>query len=1273
MSALLCGVVVLQSMPAPLLFAQPPAGEGAACAGSPLPVDLRSGELLLVAPDLKVGLSPLSLELTRVYRSSMEQAGPGVFGHRWHCLLDMRVVESDGNLSLLDEAGRLRTYRPQPDGSWVSEKYDHERIRKTADAGFVRSLKSGLEYQFDASARLSEIRDPNGRFIRISRSDTASASVRLEDRIGRFITLELNGEGQATRAVDSAGRACLYGYDEAGNLTTCQNRGGGVLQMRYDANHRLTQLDGGPLAYTIAYRDGRICRQETDRGRIASYVYAEQGDARTVAVTDAAGAETLHSFAKGGELTVTDPTGVKESIWLNDRDLPVKVFGADGRTVTIAYDDHANVVSVDDGGAQTRLTYGPDDSLREMRASTGESATLSYDGRRNVTMQEDARGARTRFTWDQQGQLVGVRGPAGEALALTYDDNGHVRTLTTADGQRVTFDFTLVGILRGVTTPTGVQIGYRYDPLDRLTGVENSEGQQAHLVRDPWGQVIKVVDPAGNASTMEYDAAGLLTAVQDPLGAVTRLAYDPLGRPTSLTDANANVTQWNYDAAGRVLGEVDALGKPRVARYNERGQLQAQTNRRGQTTTLTYDGQGRLVATDAAGDPATFAYDQTGRLVGMKDGDSDYRLAFTADGLLRTVADGVAGVPVSYEYDAVGRRVTMTAGKDVVHYAYDAYGRLSTIQGSVGTVTLAYDPFGRRSAMRYPNGVTTTYAYDKLNRLTELQAVGRDGEPLARYRYAYDLAGNRTRMIEGEDKVTQYAYDALGRLTTVTEGTNVTAYAYDPVGNRIAVSANGVNEDYATGKDNQLLKAGGASFDYDADGNMVSRTTAEGKRYTYRYDAANRLIEASGPDGTATYGYAPNGARVSRAETGQPATRFLFDQEDMIAEFTGNAPAATYLHGPGIDEPLAQRRGDGTVFYQADGLGSITGLTDDKGAPAGQYTYDAFGQPRQDESKVVNPYRYTGREWDATADSYFYRARFYMPDVGRFSAQDPLGLTQGPNQYAYCVNNPTTYSDPSGAFLPLVPIAVGAVVGGVIGGVTYTAQHLDWSGFSLLHPGSWGTISLDNTSSMNDFLLYTAGGALAGAAVPCAVAISAYVALPGWASVIFSLEAKIAGDIGNVYLRSFADDDQVGSRDVCVTMALSILTFGTGKLITNVFDLVAPSGANPTHLLTMLIGKETRQILRNTITTTLGGMLTKFMVHPTAVSGSGRQDGSVVPSPITTAAGLRGAVASTIDTDPSGPSLPAPEDDDSLSSGDVPMCVVPVKPSAPPPGRAGVQ
>ena len=38
-------------------------------------------------------------------------------------------------------------------------------------------------------------------------------------------------------------------------------------------------------------------------------------------------------------------------------------------------------------------------------------------------------------------------------------------------------------------------------------------------------------------------------------------------------------------------------------------------------------------------------------------------------------------------------------------------------------------------------------------------------------------------------------------------------------------------------------------------------------------------------------------------------------------------------------------------------------------------------------------------------------------------------FTQNFNRYAYALNNPLKYTDPSGEFIPLVAIGVGAVIG----------------------------------------------------------------------------------------------------------------------------------------------------------------------------------------------------------------------------------------------------
>jgi RHS repeat-associated protein len=64
---------------------------------------------------------------------------------------------------------------------------------------------------------------------------------------------------------------------------------------------------------------------------------------------------------------------------------------------------------------------------------------------------------------------------------------------------------------------------------------------------------------------------------------------------------------------------------------------------------------------------------------------------------------------------------------------------------------------------------------------------------------------------------------------------------------------------------------------------------------------------------------------------------------------------------------------------------------------------------------VDQPYYFTGREWDSGAEVYYYRARYYDPNNGRFLSHDPIGLEAGDtNFYRYVNNNPIGLVDPMG-------------------------------------------------------------------------------------------------------------------------------------------------------------------------------------------------------------------------------------------------------------------
>ena len=73
-----------------------------------------------------------------------------------------------------------------------------------------------------------------------------------------------------------------------------------------------------------------------------------------------------------------------------------------------------------------------------------------------------------------------------------------------------------------------------------------------------------------------------------------------------------------------------------------------------------------------------------------------------------------------------------------------------------------------------------------------------------------------------------------------------------------------------------------------------------------------------------------------------------------------------------------------------------------------------------------NRFMFTGREYDKETGLYYYRARYYNPQIGRFLQTDPVGYGDGMNSYRYCGNNPLSATDPSGeTFIfwpPCVPV-----------------------------------------------------------------------------------------------------------------------------------------------------------------------------------------------------------------------------------------------------------
>ena len=231
------------------------------------------------------------------------------------------------------------------------------------------------------------------------------------------------------------------------------------------------------------------------------------------------------------------------------------------------------------------------------------------------------------------------------------------------------------------------------------------------------------------------------------------------------------------------------------------------------------------------------------------------------------------------------------------------------------------------------------------------------------------------------------------------------------------------------------------SFEYDEAGNLtykneVETTDAvtESREYSYLYNGFNQLAEVTDPDG-ANYAYAYNAEGLRTSKFSQDSTiNYLYENGYILIETDGDG-IVTAKSTWGIGNRLALRETEDVIYgYRYNGHGDIIALTDASGSVVEDYAYDPYGNAVEESdedvadgytwsagtetAQVDNPFRYCGEYYDLSSGTYYLRARYYDPTIGRFlsednytgQATDPLSL----NLYTYCKNNPIRWIDPSG-------------------------------------------------------------------------------------------------------------------------------------------------------------------------------------------------------------------------------------------------------------------
>jgi RHS repeat-associated protein len=836
------------------------------------------------------------------------------------------------------------------------------------------------------------------------------------------------------RDPDPGGTKC-YQYDALGRVTTTVTNPGTDDVTACTPTEPIT---GGQQVTYSYHADGNLHRQtdiNTPNNRVTTHENYQYGKPRDTIITTGA-TDDIHFCRNYGPLGTitweTDGRGCDEAYRTN-----------------YTYDTFGHVTSVDPPLSDpTTFTYVIDWNYVDVIRS-GQKVLYGFDrfgGLINIynyqtsnwiQLQNDALGRRRQafMFWNPGDGDTHLYDPLGRPTAIVHPDSPATQITIEYAGSQIKRTDEIGHVTQSYYEAFG-------DPNDsRLASVLDSEANTTIYQYDPvFGNLESVTAPIakGDRSYTYYSATtgcknGFLSSETHRESGTTNYEYNCLGGLTKRTRPGPETTLYDHDNAGRL-------------------------------TDIIFPG--------AAG-TVTMGYDQASRRTSMTNDSASTTLDYDDRGRLVTVTQNIVGVPqsliTSYAYDALDRLDTITyPSSRVVKYGWNDDNRLRSMTGPDGSwvsyiTNVTYHSTGAQDLVTYANGVTTDHGIDTRNRLNEISSTG-PGGALVDVTLGYDDASNLTtwddHLAANLDRT--FGYDSLNRLTTATSANlwGTLSYTYDELGNRESLTHNGATTTYVYDPDNRLTDLSGAqvsSFTYDELGRIASEdrrllTAIDGRGrcaadlpveifsdgfesgdllawnvgpafsgvLVYTFNAADQLVRiADGNEILAHNTYDGDGLRVS---SGQGTVFYLRDPNGntlaeydqfgiLIAEYlyTGTKQVAKVVPGGA--------GGDLVSYFHSDHIGSSLAITDGSGSLTWHGDYFPFGEPFSSNG-IADRYRFTQHELDLATGLYYAKARFYHPRIGRFLSTDPVGgnakSPQSWNRYAYALNNPVKYTDPTG-------------------------------------------------------------------------------------------------------------------------------------------------------------------------------------------------------------------------------------------------------------------
>ena len=602
---------------------------------------------------------------------------------------------------------------------------------------------------------------------------------------------------------------------------------------------------------------------------------------------------------------------------------------------------------------------------------------------------------------------------------------------------------------------------YTYDSLDRQTRVTFHDGSMRDTTYDAASDVTRYEDENRSQFAFTLDAAGRTTAVDitRATGVVGTTAqavqYDGLSRQTFTRDtsdsANADAS-FAFDSLGRVVEEAQAFGgNTRYLTHNafESAPPSRFTYANAREIGYNYDDLYRRTQTQdepdsAPADIAQWWFFGPGRVAEVKLGNALYQTHMNNARTRSAVQEGVAAIAWGTQssdrlgYDGAGRMVA----KRFLDATADDSGYSDTT-ALVGFTT-QFDMGSNKVYERALHAASRSHLYpsqDSLGRLLQYQrgtlAQADDGSvsvaspitlPSTDADRSYDLdgLGNWKNTVftpaNGSETIENRRHNLLNQITRM--GTTTVLYDH---GNNAAdpdplVAARGSGN---------IVNDGSRKYVYDAFNRLKEVYKASGGVFNvqiaaYVYDALGRRIRKTVTNSGLT-GDIPNGTTDCLYRGIQCAE----ERNPFGGGGSTDTPIRQYVWGIYVDEMVQQKDlGTPDVDYYplSDLLYRTAVLTNASKSIAEAYDYDAYGNTlifsaagsggnwfADNATTTDSPkcrYLFTGREYDSETGIYWYRARYYLPQLGRFQSRDFVVVEL--DGYRYVLSSPSRLSDPYG-------------------------------------------------------------------------------------------------------------------------------------------------------------------------------------------------------------------------------------------------------------------